>query len=121
MHPIGLTVVYRDPVGIKLCGRVGRARIEWSRLLLRDLLCLAEQLGRGRLIEAGLLFPAEDTNGLEQAQRSKPVGIGGVFRSFEGDLHMRLGREIVNLVRLRFLHDADDISRVGHVALMQVE
>ena len=108
-------------MGIKLCGRVGRARIEWRRLLLRDLLCLAEQLGRGRLIETGLLFPAEDTDGLEQAQRSKPVGIGGVFRSFERDLHMRLGREIVNLVRLRFLHDADDISRVGHVAVMQVE
>ena len=34
---------------------------------------------------------------------------------------MRLGREIVNLVRLRFLHDADDIGRVGHIAVMQVE
>src|SRR6201991_3311459 len=62
MHPIGLTVVDRDPMGIKLCGRIGRARIEWSRLLLRDLLGLAEQFGRGRLIETGLLFPAEDTD-----------------------------------------------------------
>ena len=34
---------------------------------------------------------------------------------------MRLRREIVNLVRLRFLHDADDIGRVGHIAVMQVE
>jgi len=107
-------------MGIKLCGRVGRARIEWSCLLLRNLLCLTEQLGRGRLIETSLPFPAEDTDGLEQAQRSEPVGIG-LFRGFERDLHMGLGREIVNLVRLRFLHDADDIGRVGHIAVMQVE
>ena len=88
---------------------------------MRDLLRLAEQLGRRGLIETGLGFPAQDTDGLEQAQRSKPVGIGGVFRRFERHLHMRLRREIVNLVRLRFLHDANDIGGVGHIAVMQVE
>jgi hypothetical protein len=32
-----------------------------------------------------------------------------------------LRREIVDLVRLRFLHNADDVSRVGHIAVMQME
>ena len=32
-----------------------------------------------------------------------------------------LRREIVDLVRLGLLHDADDIGRVGHVAIVQME
>ena len=34
---------------------------------------------------------------------------------------MRLRREIVNLVRLRLLHDPDDVGRVGHVPIVQME
>jgi hypothetical protein len=73
------------------------------------------------LIEAGLAFSAEDTNGFEQAEGPKRIGVGRVFRRFERDLHMRLRREIVDLIRLRFLHDADDVGRVGHIAVMQIE
>ena len=76
---------------------------------------------RSRPDRNGSCFPAENADGLEQAKRAKPIGIGGVFRRFERDLHMRLRREIVDLVRLRFLHDADDIGRVGHIAVMQLE
>src|SRR5262249_31402697 len=89
--------------------------------LLRDLPHLAEQLGGRGLIEASLVFPAEDTNGLEQAQCSKSIGVGRIFRRLERDLHMRLRREIVDLIRLRFLHNADDVSRVGHIAVMHME
>ena len=34
---------------------------------------------------------------------------------------MGLRGKIVDLVRLRFLHDADDIGRVGHVAIVQMK
>ena len=34
---------------------------------------------------------------------------------------MRLRRKIVDLIRLRFLHNADDVGRVGHIAVMQME
>ena len=37
----------------------------------------------------------------------------------ETHLHMALGGEIVDLVRLGFLHDADQVGRIGHVAVMQ--
>ncbi len=121
MHAIGFAVIDRDPIGIELCRRVRRARIERRRFLLRNLPHLAEQLGGRGLIEASLGFAAEDTNGLEQAQRSKPIGVGRIFRRLERDLHMRLRREVVDLIRLRFLHNADDIGRVGHVAVMHME
>src|SRR5262249_2447116 len=88
---------------------------------VRDLPHLAEQLGGRGLIEASLVFPAEDTNGLEQAQCSKSIGVGRIFRRLERYLHMRLRREIVDLIRLRFLHNADDVSRVGDIAVVQME
>ena len=88
---------------------------------MRYLLRLAEQLGGRGLIETGLAFQAEDTNGLKQAQRPQPIGVGRVFRRFERDLHMRLRREIVDLVRLGFLHDADDVGRISHIAVVQME
>ena len=121
MHAIGLAVVDRDPIGIKLCRRVRRARIERGGLPLRYLLRLTEQLGGRGLIEAGLFFQAEDTDRLEQAQRPQPVGVGRVFRRFERNLYVRLRREIVNLVRLGFLHDADDVGCIGDIAVVQME
>ncbi len=121
MHAVGLAIIDRDPMGIKLGRGVGRAWVERGRLLLRDLLHLAEQFRGGGLIEAGLPFPAENADGLEQAQRSEPVRVGGVFRRLERDLHMRLRREIVDLVGLRLLHDADDVGGVGQVAIVQMK
>ena len=63
----------------------------------------------------------EDADRLEQAQRAERVGVGGVFRRLEADLHMALGGEIVDLVGLRLLHDADQVGRVGQVAVVQEE
>src|SRR6476469_9292796 len=34
---------------------------------------------------------------------------------------MRLRRKRVDLSRLRLLHDADDVGRIGHVAIVQME
>jgi hypothetical protein len=36
-------------------------------------------------------------------------------------MNMALGREIVNLIGLRVLHDADEVCRIGHVTVMQDE
>jgi hypothetical protein len=62
MQPVRFPVVHRDPVRVKLRGRIRGARIERRRLVLRAFPGLAEQLGGGRLIEAGLVFPAEDAD-----------------------------------------------------------
>src|SRR5262245_63964985 len=91
---VGLAVVDRNPMRVKLGRRVRRARIERRGLTLRDLLHLAEQLGGRSLIEAGLALQAEDTDGLEQTQGPEPASAGGVFRQLERDLHVRLRREM---------------------------
>ena len=36
-------------------------------------------------------------------------------------MHMALGGEVIDLVRLHFLHDADQVGGIGHVAVMQDE
>src|SRR5262245_56711904 len=90
MHAVGLPVVDRDPVRVELGGSIWRARIEGRRLPLRTLPRLAEELRGGSLIEAGLAFPAENANRLEQAKGPKSVGVGRVLRGLERHLHMRL-------------------------------
>src|SRR5260370_42213930 len=58
MQPARLPIIHGDPVRVELRGRIRRARIEWRLLVLWALPCLAEQLGRGSLIEAGRSLPA---------------------------------------------------------------
>jgi hypothetical protein len=118
---VGLAVVYRDPVGVELGHRVGTARIEGRGLLLRGLAHLAEELGGGGLVDARLLLEAEDADGFEQAQRAEAVGVGRVLGRLEGDLHVALGREVVDLVGLDGLHEADEVGAVGEVAVVQLE
>src|SRR5262245_3477180 len=118
---VGLAVVDRDPMRVKLGRGVRRARIERRGLPLWYLLHLTEQLGGRGLIEACLALQTQDPDGLEQTQGPECVGVGGVLRRLERDLHMRLRREIVYLVRPRLLNDADDVGRVGDVAVMQME
>src|SRR5262249_37597805 len=55
MYAVSLAVIYRDPMCVELRRRVRRTRVERGRFPLRDFLYLAEQLGRGSLIELGLV------------------------------------------------------------------
>jgi len=57
-------------------------------------------------------------DGLKKPQGAKRVGIRGVFRRLERDAHVALRGEIVDFGRLHFLHNADEIGRIGHVAVV---
>jgi hypothetical protein len=70
------------------------------------------------LIKPGRPLHAKDPNCLEQPQCTERIGIGGVFRSFETYLYMALRREIIDLMRLYLLHDADKARCIGHVAVV---
>ena len=88
---------------------------------LRHFLDEAEHLrGRG-LVEAGPFLQAQDADGLEQAQGAERVGVGGVLGGLEAHLHVRLRREVVDLVGLGLLDDADQVGGVGHVAVVHEE
>ena len=121
IHAVGLAVVHRDPVGVELGHRVGRARVEGRGFLLRDLLHQAVQLGSGRLVEAGLLLQAQEADGLQQTQGADGIHVGGVLGGLETDRHVGLGTEVVHLVRLHFLEDAGQVGSVGQVAVVQNE
>ena len=80
-----------------------------------------EQLrGRG-LIESDFVLEAKDPDCFEQAQRAKRIRICGVFRRLERDPNVALGGEIVDLGWLHFLNDANEIGRIGHIAIVQKE
>jgi hypothetical protein len=118
---VGLAVVDGDPVGVELGDGVGAARVEGGGFLLRDFLHQAVEFGGAGLVEAGLLFQAEDADGFEHAQGADAVGVGGVFGLFEADGDVALRGEVVDFVGLHLLDDADQAGRVGQVAVVQDE
>ena len=69
--------------------------------------------------EAGLLLQTEDANGLQDAQGTHRIRVGRVLGRVERHRDMALGRQVVNLVGLHVLDDADQARAVGHVAVVQ--
>ena len=82
---------------------------------------LTVELRGRRLIEAHPVLHAEDADRLQQPQRAERVGIRRVFRRLERHRDVALRREIVDLVGLDFLHDADEVGRIRHVAVVHEE
>ena len=121
VQAIGLAVVDGDPVGVELGHAVGAARVEGGGFALRGFAHQAIELAGTGLVEAGLALQAQDANGLQQAQGAQGVDVGGVFRRLENHGHVALRAEVVDLVGLGFLHDADQIAGVGEVAVVQLE
>ena len=60
----------------------------------------------------------EDADRFEQTQRAERVGVGRVLRRLEAHLHVALGGQVVDLVGLCFLHDADQVRCIGEVAIV---
>ena len=121
MDAVGLAVIDGDPIGVELGRGIRRARIEGRGLPLRLLLRLAVKLGGRGLVESDPLLHAQDADRLKQPERAERVSIGGVFRRLEAHLHVALRGEIVDLVGLRLLQDADEIGGVGQIAVVQEE
>ena len=66
-----------------------------------------------------LFDEAADPDGLEQPQCAERVGIRRVLGRLERYGDMALRRKVVDLLRSDFLHDADEVRRVGQVAVVQ--
>src|SRR5262249_15129391 len=120
-EPIGLAVIDRDPIGVELGHRIGRARVERRGLALWYLLDEAVELrGRG-LIIARLALEAEEADRLEQAQRAHGVDVGGVFGRFEAHRDMALRTEVVDLIGFDLTQDAGEVRTIGEIAVMELE
>ena len=116
---VTLAVIDRDPVGVELGDAIGAAGIEGSGFLLGDLLHQAVQLASAGLVDAGFLGEAQHPHGLENAQRTQRITVGGVFRCLEAHRHMALGAQVVDLIGLHLLDDPDQVGAVGEVAVVE--
>jgi hypothetical protein len=121
IHPIGLAVIHRDPVGVQLGHTIGAARIEGRTLLLGDLLHQAVELTGAGLVDAGFLAQAEHPHRLQNPQGAERIAVGRVFRRLEAHRHVALGAKVVDLIRLHLLDDPDQVGAVGEVAVVQRE
>ena len=121
IEPVGFAVVDGDPIAVEFGDGVGTARVEGGGFFLRGFLNETVEFGGAGLVEAGFLFEAKDADGFEDAQRTNPVGVGGVFGGFEADSHMAHRRQIVDFIRLHQLDDADEIGGIGQIAVVQDE
>ncbi len=121
MHPVGFAVINRDPIGVNLGGGIGRARVKGCLLALRHFRCPAIKLRCRGLIEPHLVFEAQNADGFEDSQWADPIGICCIFRSLEAHLHMTLRGKIINFIRLNFLHHADNVRGVRHIAIYEPE
>ena len=121
MDAVGLPIVGRNPVGVEFRRGIGAPRIEGGVLILWDLLHLSVELRRGGLVETCLLGSVQRPDGFQQAQGPERVDVGGVLRGVERHLHVALGRQVVDLVRLDFLNEADEVRRVGQVPVVEEE
>lgn len=62
-----------------------------------------------------------NAHGLQQAQHTYGIGVGGILRHIERHLDMALRSKVINLIGLDFINDADERRRVGHIGPMQID
>ena len=105
VHAVGLAVVHEDPEGVLLGDGVGRTGVEGGGLGLGDLTDLTVELRGGGLVEADLLLHTAGTDGVEHAEDTNTIGIGGVLGHVEGNLDVGHGAEVVNLIGLHLGND----------------
>jgi hypothetical protein len=121
MHAMRFPVVHGDPVSVKLCRGVGGTRVERRSFALRDVSDSAVKFRSRSLVKACSPLHAENADRLEQPQGAEAIRIRGIFRRLKRHLNVALCGKIVDLVRLCLLHNADQVSRIGQIAVMKAE
>ena len=121
MNAIRLAVVHSDPEGVQLGHSVGASWIKGCGFILWHFPRLAVKLRGRRLIEARLFREAKNADRLQNAQGTGGIGIRRVFRRLKAYLHVTLRGQVVNLIWLHRLNDANQIRRVGHISVMNLK
>ena len=100
---------------------VGRVGVERRLFVLRHLLYLSIQLRGRSLVDATCLRQSAQSDCLQHAQHAGSVHIGRELRNIKADLHMALGRQVINFVRAHRADHSNQAHRIAHIAVMQVE
>ncbi len=121
MQTVGLTIVHRDPMGIKLGDRIRRTRIEGRSFRLRYLARQAEQFRCRSLVKTRFFDQLQLADAFKQPQGADRVSVCCVFGSFKTYHHMALRGKIVYFVRFCVLDNAMKRGGVRKIAVMQEE
>ena len=121
IQPVGLAVVHRNPISVELGHGVGRAGIEGRTFALRHFLHQPVQLRSRGLIQAGFFRQAQNANGFQEAQGAQAIHIGAVFWGVERHLHVRHRTEVINLIGLHLLYNANQVGGIRQIAVVQFE
>jgi hypothetical protein len=71
------------------------------------------------LIESGFFLQPQQADSLQNAHSPQSIHVSRVLGSFERDLHMALGGQIIDFVGLHQLQYPDQVGGVGQVSVMQ--
>ena len=118
-HAVGLSVFLHDPEAVLLGHGVRAVGVEGRGLALGHLLHLAVELGGGCLVNLRLSDQAQDAHRLQNAQHADGVHVPGILRHVEAHLHMALGRQVIDLVRLDDIDDANQGGGIRQIALVE--
>ncbi len=121
IHPVGLAVIHRDPVGIELGHAIGAAGMKRGGLPLGCFLHQSIQLTGAGLVDACGAGEAQHPHRFEDAQGAEAITVGRVFRRFETHRHVALGPEVVDLIGPHLPDDPDQVAAVGEIAVMEGE
>ena len=95
--------------------------MEGCGLPLGDLLHLAEKLGGRRLIHSGFLGQSQNPAGFQNPQNPQGIHITRILRHIKGNLHMALGRQVVNLIGLHLANDANQAGRIRQIPVVELD
>jgi hypothetical protein len=88
---------------------------------VRDLLHQAVELTGAGLVDPRFCGEPQDPHRLQDPQRAQRIAVGGVLRALKAHRHMALGAEVVDLIRLHLLDDADQVGAIGEIAVVEGE
>ena len=120
-HVVGFAVFLDNPIAVKLGYSIRAVRVERGVLVLRDFFDLSVKFACAGLVNAAGFFQMIRSHGFQDAEHARCIDIGGKFRGIERNLHMALGREVVDFGRLHLPHHLHEAHGVAHVGIVQVE
>jgi nucleoside-diphosphate-sugar epimerase len=119
VQAVRLAVIHRYPVRKYFGTTVRTARVKRGPLGLRHLAHEAKHFAGGGLVKAGLDPALAD--GFQDADHPQTGHVAGVLGQLETHPHVRLGCQVIDLIRLHVMDQLDQAACIGHVPIMQME
>ena len=104
-HVVGFTVIYGNPIRVKLGSSIRALRVKWSGFTLGSRVFQTSKQFRCRCLVIAAI-PAVDAKGLQKLQSGHTRSFRRILRDLKGNTHMGLGSQIVNLSGADFSNQA---------------